>query len=362
MMRSMWITFRLVLAVIVAVVMAIGRRIRSGPLVPGWGWGLELRRATLYGLLDTAVEIGRPERWADLRFEAPVPRSLRGLMHVEADSINGVSGEWLRTPPLPAHRPVIFYIHGGGFVVGSPGMERPFIAHLAAAARVDAFSVDYRLSPRHRFPAALVDVTKAYLGLLERGIGPERIFIAGDSAGGNLAAALLVRLRDEGLPLPAGALLFSAWLDLAVTGSTIETNAATDYLPVQDTDPAEHYLGGADPNDPWVSPLYADLSGLPPMLIAAGGREIILDDSTRFAERAWEAGVEATLYVEEDMFHAWASVVPEHPVSKRTFMIAADWIESHRSCDGNSGYPAVSVTRTDSLEGDQDHAGYDEQD
>jgi acetyl esterase/lipase len=331
MMRSMWISIRLLLAVIVSVVTAIGHRLRRGPLVPGWSWGLELRRATLYGLLDTAVEIGRPDRWADLRFDAPIPRSLRGLIHVEADSINGTPGEWLRTPRLPNRRPVILYIHGGGFVVGSPGMERPFIAHLAAATRADAFSVDYRLSPRHRFPAALVDVTKAYLGLLERGIEPERIVVAGDSAGGNLAAALLVRLRDEGLPLPAGAALFSAWLDLAVTGSTIESNAGTDYLPVEDADPAEHYLGGADPTDPWVSPLYADLVGLPPMLIAAGGREIILDDSTRFAERAWEAGVDATLYVEEDMFHAWASVVPEHPVSKRTFMIVADWIDALRS-------------------------------
>ena len=344
-MRSVWISFRLVLAVIIAVVTAIGRRVRSGPLVPGWSWGLEFRRATLHGLLETAVEIGNPERWADLKLEAPIPRSLRGLVRVERDSINGVPGEWLRMPPFAPRRPVIFYIHGGGFVVGSPGMERPFIAHLAAASRADAFSVDYRLSPRHRFPAALVDVTKTYIGLLERGIEPSQIFVAGDSAGGNLAAALLVRLRDEGLPLPAGALLFSAWLDLAVTGSTIESNAGTDYLPVRDADPAEHYLGDADPTDPWASPLYADLSGLPPMLIAAGGRELIFDDSTRFAERAWRAGVEATLYVEEDMLHAWASVVPEHSVSKRTFMIAADWIETHRS-----------------LEGDQDHAGDDEQD
>lgn len=331
MMRSIWISFRLLLAVVISIVMTIGRRLTTGPLVPSWGWGLELRRASLHGLLDTAVEIDSPERWAKLELEAPVPRSLRGLIDIEADSLNGVEGEWLRTPALPGRRPVIFYIHGGAFVVGSPGMERPFIAHLAASSRADAFSVDYRLSPGHKFPTALVDVTQAYLGLLERGVEPAEIFVAGDSAGGNLAAALLVRLRDEGLPLPAGAILFSAWLDLAATGSTIETNAATDYLPVRDTDPAELYLGGADPTDPWASPLYADLSGMPPMLIAAGGREIIFDDSTRFAERAWEAGVEATLYVEEDMFHAWASVVPEHPVSQRTFAIVADWVHAHRS-------------------------------
>ena len=202
----MWVTFRLLLAVIVTLVMTIGRRIRTGPLVPGWGWGLELRRSTLYGLLDTAVEIGRPERWADLRFDAPIPRRLRALIQLETDSINGVPGEWLRTPPLPSHRPVILYIHGGGFVVGSPGMERPFIAHVAAAASADAFSVDYRLSPRHRFPAALVDVTKAYLGLLERGIQPERLFVAGDSAGGDkrcvIVAVNLSISNDVQIPIP----------------------------------------------------------------------------------------------------------------------------------------------------------------
>ncbi len=335
-MRSLSITLQLLLAVLIAVVTTIGRRIRHGPLVPSWSWQLELRRETLHAFLNTAVDIGRPERWADLRLEAPIPRSLGGMIEVEPDSVNGVSGEWLRTPPLTTPRPVILYVHGGAFVVGSPGMERPFIAHIAANSRSDAFSVDYRLSPRHRFPDALVDVTKVYNGLMERGIEPERIFVAGDSAGGNLAAALLVRLRDEGLPLPTGAVLFSPWLDLAGNASTIETNAGTDYLPIrEDSDLPGYYLGGSDPTHPWASPLYADLAGLPPMLIVAGGREIILDDSTRFAERAWEAGVEATLYVEEDMFHVWASVVPDHPVSKRTFMIVADWIESHRSCDAN---------------------------
>jgi acetyl esterase/lipase len=333
-MRTFVTSVRLIIAVIGAIVFAIGRRLTRGPLVPGWSWGIEVRREMLHALLSTGTEIGHPERWAGLRFEAPLPRSLRGLVTVRSDTVDGVPGEWLRIPSLPTPRPIIFYIHGGGFVIGSPGMERPFIAHLAATARADAFSVDYRLSPRHRFPLALVDVTTAYLGLLERGVEPGRIIVAGDSAGGNLAAALLVRLRDEGLPLPAAAVLFSAWLDLAVTGATIESNAGTDYLPVVDAEPARHYLGDVDPTTPWASPLYADLTGLPPMLIVAGGREIILDDSTRFAERAWDAGVEATLYIEEDMFHAWASVVPNHPVSKRTFLIAADWIESHRSWVG----------------------------
>ncbi len=335
-MRSVWFSLRLMLSLVVALTTAVVRRLREGPLVPSWDWSLELRRATLLSILSTAVEHGRPERWAERQFDAPIPRALSGLVTVQPDVVNGVAGEWLRLPPMPASRTVLLYIHGGAFVVGSPGMERPFIAHLAAAARSDTFSVDYRLSPQHQFPDALVDVTHVYLGLLERGIEPARIVVTGDSAGGNLAAALLVRLRDEGLPLPGAAVLFSAWLDLAGTAPSLESNAGTDYFPVADGNPALGYLGETDPTTPWASPLYADLSGLPPMLIVAGGKEIILDDSTRFADRAWEAGVDATLYVEEDMFHAWASVAPNHPVSKRTFMIVANWIESHRSCDANS--------------------------
>ncbi|HEY5651962.1 MAG TPA: alpha/beta hydrolase [Acidimicrobiia bacterium] len=333
-MRTLWTTLRLFIGVVAAILSVIGRRLTRGPLVPGWSWGLEVRREMLHALLATGTEIGHPERWADLRFEAPLPRSLRGLVTVQRDTVNGVAGEWLRLPVLPMPRPIILYIHGGGFVIGSPGMERPFIAHLAASARATAFSVSYRLAPRHRFPAALVDVTSAYLGLLELGIEPRAIVVAGDSAGGNLAAALLVRLRDEGLPLPGAAVLFSAWLDLAVTASTVESNAGTDYLPIVDHDLSSHYLGDIDPTSPWASPMYADLTGLPPLLIAAGGREIILEDSTRFADRARDAGVDVTLYIEEDMFHAWASVAPNHPVSKRTFLIVSDWIDAHRSWVG----------------------------
>ncbi len=277
-MGSLIVWIRIIGAVVVALARAIGRRLLRGPLVEGWSWTVELRRVMVQALITKAATIGTVDTWADLQFDTRLPRRLRSAITVEPDSINDVRGEWLRLPGIPPTRPTLLYFHGGGHVMGSPGMERPFIAELTAAARTDTFSVDYRLAPRHPFPAALDDAVSAYLGLLEHGIDPARIVVGGDSAGGNLAAALLVRLRDEGRPLPAGGVLFSPWLDLAHTGATITTNAATDYLPVLTDTPAAEYLGDTPPTHPQASPFYTDPTGLPPLLLLAGGKEMLLDD------------------------------------------------------------------------------------
>jgi monoterpene epsilon-lactone hydrolase len=290
---------------------------------------MELRRAALSAMILTGVEIGNVERWADLRFEAPLPTRLRDVVTVTPDTVNGVPGEWLRLPQLPGDRPTLIYFHGGGHVMGSPGMERPFIAEIVAATRADAFSADYRLAPRHPFPAALDDAVAVYTGMLDAGIDPHRLTVVGDSAGGNLAAALLVRLRDEGLTLPAGAVLFSPWLDLANTGSTLTANATTDYLPPITEGPAIAYLDGTDPTHPHASPLYADPVGLPPMLVLAGGVEMLLDDATRFVEKARAGGVDITFQVEPVMFHVWPAVVPREPASRRAILVTADWIGRH---------------------------------
>jgi acetyl esterase/lipase len=290
---------------------------------------MELRRATISALILAGTEIGDVERWADLRFEAPLPSRLRGVVTVTPGTLNRVQGEWLRLPQLPGDRPTLLYFHGGGHVMGSPGMERPLIAEIAVAARADAFSADYRLAPRHPFPAALDDAVAAYTGLLEAGTDPHRLAVVGDSAGGNLAAALLVRLRDEGRTLPAGAVLFSPWLDLANTGSTLTSNATTDYLPPIADRPATEYLDGTDPTHPLASPLYADPVGLPPMLVLAGGAEMLLDDATRFVEKARAGGVDITFHVEPTMFHVWPAVVPREPASRRAILLAGDWIGRH---------------------------------
>ncbi len=309
-----------------ALVVAAGRRVRHGPLVEGWTWNVELRRAAIAALLALGVRLVPPERWAEFRPEAPLPARLRGVVDIEASKVGGVPGEWLRLRALPGDRPTLIYFHGGGHVMGHPGMERPLIAELAAGARADTFSVDYRLAPKDPFPAALDDAVAVYSDLLASGVDRRTILIGGDSAGGNLGAALLVRLRDEGRPLPAGAVLFSPWLDLAGTGSSLLSNAGTDYLPELGGVPARLYLGGAAPTDPHASPLYADLTGIPPLLVVAGGREILLDDSLRFAEKAQNAGVEVTLHVEPAMYHVWPAILPRHPASRRAILIAADWM------------------------------------
>jgi len=312
---------RVVGAVIAAMVAAVGRRLRRGPLVQGWSWAVELRREAIAALLTAGIESADPETWNIPSVEAPLPKRLRAVIEVEPAQVGGVAGEWLRVRGLPSDRPTLLYFHGGGHVVGSPGMERPFIGELVAAARADAFSVDYRLAPRHPFPAALDDAIAVFTALPE----PERVVVVGDSAGGNLATALLVRLRDEGLAPPAAAVLFSPWLDLTGTAASITTNVRYDYLP--DPAPAAAaYLGPTDPTHPYASPLFADPTGLPPLLVLAGGKEIILDDATRFAEKAERAGVDVTLHIEPAMFHVWPALIPNHPTSRRTILLVADWI------------------------------------
>ncbi len=211
---------------------------------------------------------------------------------------------------------VILYLHGGGYCVGSPRTHRDFAWRLSAASAARVLLPDYRRAPEHPFPTAVDDAVAAYRWLLVEGIDPAHLVIAGDSAGGGLALAALVRLRDEGERLPAAAALLSPWVDLALTGNSLQSKAAEDPVlsPAQLQEFAELYLGDADPRTPLASPLYADLAGLPPLLIQAGGAEILLDDAVRLAERAEAAGVEVTLDVWPEMIHVWqgfAGFLPE---------------------------------------------------
>ncbi len=151
--------------------------------------------------------------------------------------------------------------------------------------------------------------------------------MAGDSAGGGLAAALLLRLRDEGKPLPAGSILFSPYTDLEHTGGSLVSNRDTDYLPLLDSSPNFYYIGDADPRHPYLSPMYGDFEGIPPMLIFAGGREMILDDSVRLAEAARRDEVAVELVIEPDMFHVWPALAPRHPATARTLARSAEFVQ-----------------------------------
>ena len=244
-------------------------------------------------------------------FAAPPPPGTT----VEPADAGGVVAEWVVAAGVPAGR-VLLYLHGGAYQIGSPAALRHMIALISDAAQARVLSVGYRLAPEHPFPAALEDALMAYRFLLRDGADPAAVAIAGDSAGGGLALAMLVALRDAGDPLPAAATAISPWTDLALTGESLRTRADIDVMIKAAGMPetAATYLAGADPRHPYASPLYADLRGLPPILIHVGDAEVLLDDSTRFAAKARADGVDVTLEVWAEMPHVWhafAGLLPE---------------------------------------------------
>jgi len=219
--------------------------------------------------------------------------------------------EWL-TPPAARTDVVLLYLHGGGYVIGSPRSHRHLAAAIAGAARASALSLDYRRAPEDPFPAAVEDAVACYRWLLEQGASPEHIVIAGDSAGGGLTVATLVALRDARVRLPAGGVCISPWVDLTFSGGSYQTKAAADPIvrrPGID-EMARAYLGATDPRTPLASPMFADLRGLPPLLIHVGSEEVLLDDAVQLAERAKAAGVPATLEVWDRMIHVWHWFLP----------------------------------------------------
>jgi acetyl esterase/lipase len=243
-------------------------------------------------------------------------------------------GEWLERPGDRARgvpMRTILYCHGGGYYFCSPASHRPLVFALAARSGARTFSLDYRLAPEHPFPAALDDALAAYRRLLADGTAAESIVIAGDSAGGGLALATLVALRDAGDPLPAAGVLFSPWTDLAVTGGTIESNDGADpmFCGAAIGRAAQFYVGCSDPTHPYLSPLYADFSGLPPLLIQASSTEVLLDDARRAAERARAAGVSVECEIWPKMPHVWQLWTPFVPEAGRALEHAARFVRAH---------------------------------
>ncbi|NDV01133.1 alpha/beta hydrolase [Pseudoroseicyclus tamaricis] len=210
---------------------------------------------------------------------------------------------------------LLLFLHGGGYTSGGPVTHRKLAAHLSARTGLPVLLPDYRLAPEAPFPAALEDALAVTRALLQDGQEPETLALGGDSAGGGLAAALMLKLKDEGLPQPACAVLLSPWTDILARGGSYEANVPHD--PSMDAarlrEAGRLYTGEADPLDPLISPLEGELSGLPPLLIHVGGAELMLDDSLAFAERARDAGAEVELTVWDGMWHVHhhALTVPE---------------------------------------------------
>ena len=227
----------------------------------------------------------------------------------------GVPAEWVTAPGAADDR-VLLYLHGGGYVIGSMRGYRVMLSRISRTSASRVLGIEYRLAPENPFPAAVNDAVAAYRWLLSGGYDPGKIAVAGDSAGGGLTIALLVALRYLGEPMPAAGVCMSPWVDLEGTGESMQTKAEVD--PVVQHEllqfMSQLYLGGRDPRTPLAAPLYADLRGLPPLLIQVGASETLLDDSTRLSERAKAAGVDVELQVWEDMIHVWpifAPILPE---------------------------------------------------
>lgn len=201
----------------------------------------------------------------------------------------------------------VLYLHGGGYMIGSCQSHRGLVARLGQAAGVRTLAVDYRLAPEHPYPAAVDDAVTAYQWLLEGGTRPERIFFGGDSAGGGLAVATMLRCKSRNIPLPRAAVLFSPFADMGTTGQSLTDNLERDVLVTEGMAPgmAQGYLAGADPRSPEASPIYGDLSGLPPIMIQVSSHEVLLDDSLRLLRAAILADVKVHIRVYQELPHVW---------------------------------------------------------
>ena len=279
-------------------------------------WRAEILRWSLAVLKGRQGNRAIPPRQARRRLkliERIVPGPPGGTQTTAVDA-GGVPSVRIAVPEARKDRCVL-YFHGGGYVIGSAALYRDFTWRIGRAARASVLFVDYRFAPEHPFPAALDDAFNAYRWLADQ-FDPRRMAFVGDSAGGGLALAALLKLRDEGQALPAAAVALSPWTDLALTGPSLHSNATADpVLEMSRVIKHSHdYLAGADPRHPYASPLYGDASGLPPTLIQVGSDEMLRDDSVRMAEKLKAAGCEVEIDIWPRLPHGWqlyARILPE---------------------------------------------------
>ena len=277
------------------------------------------------------VDLTLPAEEARAQFEQmlkEIPEP--GGVTYEAVSRGPVRGFWSRAPEGAQDR-VLLYLHGGGYVIGGAWGYRSLWGALAKACGARGLGVDYRLAPEHPFPAAVDDAVGAYRWLLDQGVKPQSIVLAGDSAGGGLTVAVLVESRRLGLPMPAAALAISPWVDLACDSGTIASKAAEDpSLTVQGlVNCVRQYLGATSVAAPLASPVHADLTGLPPMLIQVGSAEILLDDAVALAGKAGADGVRVRLDVWPAMPHVWHAFAFMLDEGREAIAQAGDFLRAH---------------------------------
>ena len=243
---------------------------------------------------------------------------------------SSVTGEWVSPREGWKNETVVYYLHGGGYISGSAKSCRPITVTLARQLKARVFGLDYRLAPEHRFPAGLDDAVAGYRWLLSKGIDPHSMAVVGDSAGGGMTLALTVRLRDAGEPLPACLVCLSPWTDMTSTSESLRTNSDRDAMFVtEDIERyANAYLGDQSRRDPLASPLFADLDGLPPLLIQVGRDEVLLDDARNLHAKVLAAGGSSVLRVYDDVPHGWHYGAPFVPETRKALHEVADFIGS----------------------------------
>jgi monoterpene epsilon-lactone hydrolase len=249
--------------------------------------------------------------------------------HAEPVDAHGVPAEWTATSSADPSR-VILYLHGGGYVSGSIASHRSMVSFLGAATGARTLALGYRLAPENPFPAACEDALIGYRFLVDSGIDPRRIVLAGDSAGGGLVMATLLALRDAGAPMPAGGFTISPWVDLLNAGDSMAGKASVDPMIAKAylDDLAAQYLHGIDARTPRASPLYDALHGLPPLLIQVGTAETLLDDATRLAARAAAADVHVTLSTWPEMIHVWHLFHARLAAARAAIAEAGAWMKA----------------------------------
>jgi len=327
--RRFIIYFRLAMVALAAAV----RRLFRGPKRPGWTFRFEILVAVLraaIALSGLQAFSGRSANGTSRRrrLSTRVPRSIAPELTLESTTFAGLPVD-IHTPrSWTLGGPTILYLHGGGYVSCSPGTHRELVARIAFACGARCIVPDYRLAPLHPFPAAIDDAVSAYHALLAEGVDPSTLFLAGDSAGGGLSMATLLSLRDAGAPLPRAAVLLSPWVDLAGTSETMLTNRVYDYLGGDTVAAAKLYAKDADLSHPLVSPVYAELAGLPPLLVQSGDSEILFAENQLLVERARAAGVQVQHEVEPGMVHVFQCFAAVSPQGRAAIVSIGRFVRS----------------------------------
>lgn len=300
-------------------------RLRRGPLRPSWTWATEWMATFMKRHFARLQGLSWPESRRTFEALAAFTPLGRGVDRRQ-DTLAGRPALWI-TPRGTSPRRTLLYFHGGAYLFGSASEYVDLVGRLACAAGVRAVSVDYRLAPEHPFPAAFEDGVASYRALLAQGVAPADLIVAGDSAGGGLTAAVLAGLRAAGDPLPRAAVLLGPWVDHTARGGSLVSHEPFDvFTPDMIAGWSQQVLAGADPKDPRASPAWAELRGLPPMLIQVGGAEMLRDQGVAFAERARAAGVDVTLREWPDCFHDWQVYAAVLPQGQAALVEAGEWI------------------------------------